>query len=525
MLGHGLDDPTVRYSRAFLRQMPEPVIVDRDLVAAALPAYEVGAEIGRGGWGVVFEARHRRLGRAVAVKQLPLAFGTDPTVRSRFVAEAKVLASLDHPHIVPVYDYVEREGLCLLVMEKLNGGSVWQRFTGTGLTMKTSCATILAVCAGLHYAHLRKVLHRDVKPDNVLFSISGTVKVSDFGLAKVVGGPDTMVTGLGEVMGTPAYMAPEQAQALPVVPATDVYAAGVMLYELLSGRLPFTGAATPLQMLFQHVYEETAPLSGVSAAVPLPIAETTMRALAKDPADRYASAEEFGMAIAESATVAWGPGWLSGSGVGLMAAGMVAVTERASPSAVPGAAWTSNPSGPQAADALVRPTLVRARTPATTPPDSIELVPVQRVMPAASAGPEKSLARLRAAARAILSSDPARGRHFEAEVERMEASGHLADELWLLKMTLGRRLSISAEEAAEILRVTSEGPAAVRCDLDPGVRADEVRAAALAGVERWRTKAANPLEDRVTAEASEMVARCYEGIYVSLSPADGGGPV
>lgn len=500
------------------------MIVDRDLIVAALPAYEVGAEIGRGGWGVVFEARHRRLGRAVAVKQLPLAFGTDPTVRSRFVAEAQVLASLDHPHIVPVYDYVERDGLCLLVMEKMNGGSVWERFTGTGLRMKTACATILAVCAGLHYAHLHKVLHRDVKPDNVLFSISGTVKVSDFGLAKVVGGPDTMVTGLGEVMGTPAYMAPEQAQALPVGPATDVYAAGVMLYELLSGRLPFTVAATPLQVLFQHVYEPPASLLGVSAAVPAPIAQATMRALAKDPAERYRSAEEFGMAIAESATVAWGPGWLPGSGVDVMAAGMVAITERASPSPIALAAWASTPSGSQTADALVRPEVVRARTPATTPSNSIELVPVQRVKPAAAAGPEKSLARLRAAARAILSSDPAQGRHLEAEVERLEASGHLADELWLLKMTLGRRLSISPEEAAEILRVTSDGPVAVRCDLDPGAPADEVRAAALARVEGWRTKAANPLEDRVTAEACEMVARCYEEIYASLSPADGGGP-
>src|SRR4051812_18602623 len=109
--------------------------LERDRMAAALPQYEIEGELGRGGFGVVLQGRHRHLGREVAIKQLPRAFAADPAVRGRFVAEAKVLATIDHPHVVPVYDYVEDDGLCLLVMEKLAGGTVWTRFTTTGMTM------------------------------------------------------------------------------------------------------------------------------------------------------------------------------------------------------------------------------------------------------------------------------------------------------------------------------------------------------------------------------------------------------
>src|SRR5438874_6401149 len=120
--------------------------LDQELIEAALPLYEVHGELGRGAWGVVLAARHRQLGREVAIKQLPRAFGADPAVRARFVAEARLLASLDHPHIVPVYDYVEADGLCLLVMEKLPGGTVWSRFTSAGVTPEAACALVLAAC-------------------------------------------------------------------------------------------------------------------------------------------------------------------------------------------------------------------------------------------------------------------------------------------------------------------------------------------------------------------------------------------
>src|SRR5438477_6722443 len=158
--------------------------LDQEAVAAALPLYEVEGELGHGAWGVVLAGRHRQLGRDVAIKQLPRSFGADPAVRSRFIAEARLLASLDHPHVVPVYDFVERDGLCLLVMERLTGGTLWARFTDLGVTTDDACAVVVASCAALQCAHDRGVLHRDIKPENLMFSGSGTLKVTDFGIAK-----------------------------------------------------------------------------------------------------------------------------------------------------------------------------------------------------------------------------------------------------------------------------------------------------------------------------------------------------
>ncbi len=306
--------------------------LDRDRVTAALPAYEVGNELGRGSWGVVLEGRHRQLGREVAIKQLPRAFAADPAVRARFASEARLLASLDHPHIVPVYDYVEADGLCLLVMEKLPGGTVWSRFTSTGVTPEAACALVLAACAGLHAAHQQGILHRDVKPENLLFSAGGALKVADFGIAKVVGGAETMATRAGEVLGTPAYMAPEQAQAAELGPPTDVYAVGVMLYELLSGRLPFPEQGDAMAVLYQHVHEQPTPLLGAAPGVPAAVAAVVMRALATRPDQRFATAEAFGVALAEAATSAWGPGWPADRGqVSIMGSTLiVAATERQS---------------------------------------------------------------------------------------------------------------------------------------------------------------------------------------------------
>jgi serine/threonine-protein kinase len=279
------------------------------LIAASLTSYRIGGEVGRGGWGVVLEGTHRQLGRTVAIKQLPMAFGVNESVRARFLAEARVLASMDHPHIVPVYDYVEREGLCLLVMEWLSGGTVWDRFRTTGTTPEESCAIAMATCAALQYAHERGVLHRDVKPENLLFTADNVMKVTDFGIAKVIGGNEAKATRAGEVLGTPAYMAPEQAQGSNIGPQADVYSTGTMLYELISGRLPFAEDTDALGLLVRRVYEPPAPIHEVAPNVSEPLAAAIMRALSTSPEDRYGSAEEFGMAVAEAATATWGPGW------------------------------------------------------------------------------------------------------------------------------------------------------------------------------------------------------------------------
>ena len=287
------------------------------VVAEALPAYEILGELGRGGWGIVLEGRHRHLDRPVAIKQLPRGFGADPDVRSRFLAEARLLASLDHPHIVPVYDFVERDGLCVLVMEKLPGGTVWTRFNKEGMTHEAACGIGVVTSVALEHAHRAGILHRDVKPENLMFSAGGVLKVTDFGIAKVLSGGRTMATRTGDVLGTPSYMAPEQAMGQDVGPGTDVYALGVMLYELLSGRLPFS-ADSAMAVLFKHVHEVPPLLGG---DVPSAVADVVMRALEKDPADRQSGAEEFGVALATAAASSFGPGWLP---LSVMAGGRVA---------------------------------------------------------------------------------------------------------------------------------------------------------------------------------------------------------
>jgi serine/threonine protein kinase len=289
--------------------------IERQLIADALPAYDVGGVLGQGGFGVVLAGHHRQLDRRVAIKQLSRAVAADVAVRRRFTAEARVLASLDHPHVVPVYDFVEREDLCLLVMELLPGGTLRDRFTTTGFTAPHAVAISLACAAGLNAAHERGVLHRDVKPENMLFAASGALKVTDFGIAKVVGGAETLLTRAGDVIGTPAYMAPEQVRGGELSPATDVYALATMTYELLSGVLPFTSDGNAMSLLFKHASEAPIPLGEVAAGVPGPVAEVVVQGLTTDPAERSATAAAFGTALAAAGTEAWGPGWLAADGM------------------------------------------------------------------------------------------------------------------------------------------------------------------------------------------------------------------
>ena len=160
-----------------------------------------------------------------------------------------------------MYDFVERDGICLLVMELLPGGTLRSRVSAAGgLTAPHAVAVSLACTSGLGAAHRCGVLHRDVKPENMLFAASGVLKVTDFGIAKVVGGPGTVVTRAGEVLGTPAYIAPEQVRGGQLSPATDVYGVATMLYELLADALPFTNEGEDVALLFKHAYEEPIPL-------------------------------------------------------------------------------------------------------------------------------------------------------------------------------------------------------------------------------------------------------------------------
>src|SRR5918912_837482 len=198
--------------------------VERQLIADALPAYEVGGVVGQGGFGVVLAGRHRQLDRRVAIKQLSRTVAADVAVRRRVAAEARGLPPPHHPHRRPLFHLVEREDLCLLVMELLPGGTLRDRSTTTGFTAPHAVAVSLACAAGLNAAHERGVLHRDVKPENMLFAASGALKVTDFGIAKVVDGSETRLTQEGLVVGTPSYIAPEQVRGKKLTPSTDVYA-------------------------------------------------------------------------------------------------------------------------------------------------------------------------------------------------------------------------------------------------------------------------------------------------------------
>ena len=216
-----------------------------------IPGYEVEEELGRGGVGVVYRARHLRLDRTVALKMLLAGPYARPEERERFLREAQALAGLRHPNIVQVHDFGELGGLPYFAMEYVEGGSLAQRLAGTPLPPREAAALAATLAEAVEAAHRSGIVHRDLKPANVLLTDAGTPKIGDFGLARRLdGGPGATLTGTA--LGTPSYMAPEQArgQARAIGPAVDVYALGAILYELLTGRPPFR-AETPAQTVHQ----------------------------------------------------------------------------------------------------------------------------------------------------------------------------------------------------------------------------------------------------------------------------------
>ncbi|CAO5178272.1 eukaryotic-like serine/threonine-protein kinase [Frankia sp. AiPs1] len=290
------------------RRRPADMLGEQERVAAALPGYTLGPPMGVGAYGMVITARHRKLKREVAIKML----SGEPSAESRFAAEAEILAGFDHPHIVRVHDYVETDGLGLIVMELLAGGTLFRR--RKDLTQQQACAVGLAVASALSHAHARGVLHRDIKMDNVIFDADGCPKVADFGIARAYTG--TGVTGTGQ-LGTPMYMAPEQITGGRVGPATDLYALGVLLYQLLSGQPPFGGSLS-VPLVWQQTLAVTPP---PPPGVADPLAAVVLRALAKAPEDRQPDADIFARDLAAAAVAAYGPGWLADTGIPLHPAG------------------------------------------------------------------------------------------------------------------------------------------------------------------------------------------------------------
>ncbi len=255
-----------------------------------VPGYEVEAVLGRGGMGIVFQARHLRLNRPVALKMVLAGAYADQLDRARFQREAEAAAGIRHPNIVQVYDVGESNGRPYFTMEYIEGGSLAKRLAGTP-QLPQHAAQLLATLAGaVQAAHDNGIVHRDLKPANVLLTADGAPKISDFGLARRLVG-EASITRTGTAVGTPSYMAPEQARGRPdaVGPLADVYALGAILYELLTGRPPFR-AATAVETVQQVISQEPAPPSRLNDKVPRDLETICLKCLRKEPGRRYASA-------------------------------------------------------------------------------------------------------------------------------------------------------------------------------------------------------------------------------------------
>jgi len=258
--------------------------------------YRLDSEIGRGGMGTVYRATDLELQREVAVKVLSATAHTSDA-RERLVREARAAAALNHPHIVTIHDVGEAGGLPFLVMELVAGPRLSQA-RPTDLVRVVGIA--IQICAALEHAHDNSIVHRDLKPDNVLFSgttDSSNVKLADLGLALPAYG--ARISRAGIIVGTAAYMAPEQALGQPVDGRADLYALGVLLYELTTGRVPFTGD-DPLTVVSQHVHAPIVPPRVLRPDLPRALEAIIVRLLAKDPAQRFSSAAETRVALLDS---------------------------------------------------------------------------------------------------------------------------------------------------------------------------------------------------------------------------------
>lgn len=270
-----------------------------DLVGKKLGQYEILAEIGRGGMATVYRGYQASLNRSVAVKVLSGELAHDPDFRARFAREAHAVAQLAHPNILPVYDFGEdpATGVVYFVTQLVDGGALSVQMNAP-MPPDAAARIVAQLARALDYAHACGIVHRDVKPANVLMTRDGHPFLSDFGIAKIMA--ETKLTQTGASLGTPEYMSPEQAQGLPVDHRSDIYSLGVLLYRMLAGMLPFQ-ADTPVALLHQHAYEPPPPLRERAPGVPKSIERIVMRALAKDPAQRYSTAGELADALEDEA--------------------------------------------------------------------------------------------------------------------------------------------------------------------------------------------------------------------------------
>lgn len=255
--------------------------------------YEIGKRIGRGGMAEIFQARDILLDRPVAIKVLFPEFATDPAFVERFRREAQAAAGLNHPNIVGVYDWGKVNSTYYIAMEYVNGRTLADILKQSGtLTPMQVCDVISEVAAALSSAHQNGVIHRDVKPGNILVSTTGQVKVADFGIARALGaGVEQGLTQTGAVMGTATYFSPEQAQGIFTDQRSDIYSLGIVMYEMLSGTAPFKGE-NAVAIAYKQVHELATPINERVASVPVALASVIAKCMEKSPDLRYTTADE-----------------------------------------------------------------------------------------------------------------------------------------------------------------------------------------------------------------------------------------
>jgi eukaryotic-like serine/threonine-protein kinase len=263
---------------------PREVPTQQEL-AEHFPNLEIGDLLGQGGMGIVFRARQRGLERPVALKLLAREIAAEPGFAERFAREARVLASLAHPHIVQVYEFGQRGPWYFFAMELVEGASLREMLRARSLSPRESLAIVMQMCDALQYAHDRGVVHRDIKPENVFVDRAGQVKILDFGLSKVAGAkPGDTLTRTDQVLGTPHYMAPEQWERPETVDhRADIFALGVVFYELLTGELPLGRFEPPSHKV----------------VVDVRLDDVVLRTLAREPQRRYQHASEVKTAVQE----------------------------------------------------------------------------------------------------------------------------------------------------------------------------------------------------------------------------------
>lgn len=278
-----------------------------DLTGRRLGAYRIVAPLGEGGMATVYRARQEgKIERDVALKVLARHFSTSREFMARFSQEASILAGLRHPHILPIFDFGEQDGYTYLVMPFIESGTLADLMTGKPLPLPQIRQIIPQVADALDYAHGRGIIHRDVKPSNVLVDERGNCYLGDFGISKIVE-DSSRLTSTGIMLGTPEYMSPEQGRGEALDGRSDIYSLGVVLYEMAAGRVPYR-ANTPLAVIYRHIQDALPPARLLNPDIPEALEAVLAQALAKSPAERFATAGQFGQAVRQ-AIPERGRGW------------------------------------------------------------------------------------------------------------------------------------------------------------------------------------------------------------------------